>query len=358
MKIHSPGHVPPVETGTPLLRHWWANHAHSDRAQIDGSYLWLPKKSSNGTRSQSQLNMTRVAPGDIVFSCAAGIIAAVGVVLDRARSAPIPPVSGHPIAGAATDDGWLVAIQFLELAQPLRPQQHLPELKPALPARQSPLRASGEANQNVQLAELPAPMAAVLRRLLQRQVEDCESLIATETDGKLVQRAIEDQIWQRTDIGPRECRQLISARVGQGVFRERLERAETTCRVTGIMDRRYLQATHIKPWKDADDREKLDGANGLLLAPHMRLLFERGHISFANDGALLVSQHVNPYVRSAWGLEQPLPARPFSSAQCSYLAYHRQQIFEKIAGGRRSVDLSAPGLPNAAQASTGADRYK
>jgi len=44
-------------------------------------------------------------------------------------------------------------------------------------------------------------------------------------------------------------------RVSAGVFRERLERAETTCRVTGIMDRRYLQATHIKPWKDADDRE-------------------------------------------------------------------------------------------------------
>jgi hypothetical protein len=337
MKTSSPSHVPPVAAGTPLLRHWWANHAHSDRAQIDGSYLWLPKKNSNGTRSQSQLNMTRVVPGDIVFSCAAGIIAALGFVLERARSAPIPPMSGNPMPAAAADDGWLVPIKFLELAQPLRPQDHLAELKPALPARQSPLRASGEANQNVQLAEVPVPMAVVLRHLLQPQVADCESLIATETDGKLAQRATEEQIWQRADIGPRDRRQLISARVGQGVFRERLERTETACRVTGIMDRRYLQATHIKPWKDADDREKLDGANGLLLSPHMRLLFERGHISFANDGALLVSRHVNPYVRSAWGLEQPLPARPFSSAQCSYLAYHRQQIFEKIGGGRRSV---------------------
>jgi putative restriction endonuclease len=340
MKISTPSQDSPAAAGAPWLRHWWANHTHSDRAQIDGSYLWLPKKSSNGTRSQSQLNMTRVVPGDIVFSCAAGIIAALGIVLERARSAPVPPIPDHPMPAAAIDDGWLVPIQFLALAQPLRLHDHLAELKSALPARQSPLRASGEANQNVQLAELPIAMAALLRRLLQPQVEDCESLIGTETDGKLAQRAIEEQIWQRADLGARDRRQLISARVGQGVFRERLERAETACRVTGIMDRRYLQATHIKPWKDADDREKLDGANGLLLSPHMRLLFERGHISFANDGALLVSRHVNPYVRSAWGLERPLAARPFSAAQCSYLAYHRQQIFEKIVGGRRALEAA------------------
>jgi hypothetical protein len=339
MKPSFPSQESPLAARTPLLRHWWANHADSDRAQVDGSYLWLPKKSSNGTRSQSQLNMSRIVPGDIVFSCAAGIIAALGVVLERARSAPLPPISGGPSpGGAAADDGWLIPIQFLQLAQPLHPQQHLAELKPALPARQSPLRASGEANQNVQLAELPGPMAAILRRLLQPQVEDCEALVATETDGKLAQRAIEEQIWQRADLGPRDRRQLISARVGQGVFRERLERAETACRVTGIMDRRYLQATHIKPWKDADDHEKLDGANGLLLSPHMRLLFERGHISFANDGTLLVSRHVNPYVRSAWGLERAMAPRPFGPAQCSYLAYHRQQIFEKIGGGRRAPD--------------------
>jgi len=337
MKTSSSGPDSRVAAVTPLLRHWWANHAASDRAQVDGSYLWLPKKNSNGTRSQSQLNMSRIVPGDIVFSCAAGIIAALGVVLERARSAPLPPISGEPMPGAAADDGWLIPIQFLDLAQPLRLQQHLAELKPVLPARQSPLRASGEANQNVRLAELPGPMAAILRRLLQPQVEDCEALVATETDGKLAQRAIEEQIWQRADLGSRDRRQLISARVGQGVFRERLERAETACRVTGIMDRRYLQATHIKPWKDAEDHEKLDGANGLLLSPHMRLLFERGHISFANDGALLVSRHVNPYVRSAWGLERSMPPRPFSSAQSSYLAYHRQQIFEKIGGGRRAL---------------------
>jgi putative restriction endonuclease len=136
-----------------------------------------------------------------------------------------------------------------------------------------------------------------------------------EMDGKLAQKAIEEHIWQRADIGPGDRRQLISARVGQGIFRDRLERIESACRVTGIMDRRYLQATHIKPWKDADDREKLDGANGLLL----------------------LSRHLNPYVRKAWGLEQPAAARPFAPEQRVHLDYQRQQVFEKTGGGRRSV---------------------
>ena len=337
MKNKSSGHVPVRLAGDPLLRHWWVNHAHSDRAQVDGSYLWLAKKNSNGSRNQSHQNMTRVAPGDIVFSCAAGTIAALGFALERARSAPMPVPSGDPASSAPTDDGWLIPIRFVDLALPLRPKDHLAEIKPLLPARQSPLRFSGEANQNVYLAEIAPPMAEGLRRLLNGQVEACEVRIGTETDGKLTQKAIEEHIWRRTDIGPRDRRQLVSARVGQGIFRERVERIETACRVTGILDRRYLRATHVKPWKDADDREKLDGANGLLLSPHIHHLFDRGHISFADDGTLLISRHLNPYVRKAWGLEQPAPPRAFTAEQRVYLHFHRQRVFEKIGGGRRSV---------------------
>jgi len=337
MKNKSSSHVPLEVAETSLLRHWWVNHAHSDRAEVDGSYLWLPKKNSNGSRSQSHQNMTRLAPGDIIFSNAAGTIAALGFVLERARSTPRPAQSDDPAPSDQTDQGWLIPVRFVDLVLPLRPKDHVAEIKPLLPLRQSPLRGSGEANQNVYLAEIAPPMAEILRRLLKGQVEDCEARIGMEMDGKLAQKAIEEHIWQRADIGPWDRRQLISAHVGQGIFRERLERTETACRVTGIMDRRYLQASHIKPWKDANDREKLDGANGLLLSPHICHLFDRGHIAFANDGTLLISRHLNPYVRRAWGLERPATARPFTPEQRVYLDYHRRQIFEKIGGGRRSA---------------------
>jgi hypothetical protein len=336
MKNKSSSQISVEAAATPLLRHWWVNHAHSDRAQVDGSYLWLPKKNRNGSRNPSHQNMTRLAPGDIIFSCAAGTIAALGFALERALTTPMPASPADPALAAPTHEGWLVPVRFVDLAVPLRPGNHMDEIKPLLPPRQSPLRVSGDANSNVYLAEILPSLAELLRHLLNGQVEECEERIGMEMDGKLAQKAIEDHIWQRTDIGARDRRQLVSAGVAQGIFRERLERTETACRVTGIMDRRYLQATHIKPWKDADDREKLDGTNGLLLSPHICHLFERGHISFADDGSLLISRHLNPYVRSAWGVQQPLPARPFSTEQRVYLDYHRRQLFEKIGGGRRS----------------------
>jgi putative restriction endonuclease len=316
------------------MTHWWVNYPRSDRAEIDGSFLWLPKRNSSGSMNQSHRNMNRLMPGDVVFSCAAGTVAAIGIVLERARSAPLPGNGGEP---APSDDGWLVPVRFVELVDELLPKDHAAQIRPLLPPRQSPLRASGVANQQVHLAEIPVPLAQLLRRLLQRQVEDGEARIGMELDGRLAARAIEEQLWQRTDIGPRERWQLINARIGQGVFRERVELIETACRVTGILDRRYLRATHIKPWKDADDSEKLDGANGLLLSPHIHHLFDRGHISFADDGSLLISRHLNPYVRTAWGLERPTPAHPFTPEQCAHMDYHRQRIFEKIGGGRRSV---------------------
>jgi hypothetical protein len=55
------------------------------------------------------------------------------------------------------------------------------------------------------------------------------------------------------------------------------------------------------------------------------------------DGALRASRHLNPYVRKAWGLEQAAAARPFAPEQRIHLDYHRQHIFEKTGGGRRSV---------------------
>src|ERR1700693_6180236 len=103
----------------------------------------------------------------------------------------MPVLAGEPGPSAPMDEGWLVPIRFVDLALPMRPKEHVAELKPLLPARQSPLRATGEANQNVYLAEIPAPMAEGLRRLLQGQVEAGETRIGMEMDGKLAQKAIE-----------------------------------------------------------------------------------------------------------------------------------------------------------------------
>jgi predicted restriction endonuclease len=120
---------------------------------------------------------------------------------------------------------------------------------------------------------------------------------------------------------------MIQARRGQGQFRSRVERIERGCRVTGLSIGEHLRASHIKPWRDSTDSEKLDGANGLLLAPHIDHLFDRGYISFEADGALLVSPQLQVEAKKALSVPTGLRTKPFSAEQAAYLEHHRQHVF-------------------------------
>ena len=75
----------------------------------------------------------------------------------------------------------------------------------------------------------------------------------------------------------------------EGLFKERVAKIETKCRITGVENPVHLIASHCKPWRDATNEERLDGENGLLLTPSIDHLFDRGFIGFENDGKLIVS---------------------------------------------------------------------
>jgi hypothetical protein len=129
--------------------------------------------------------------------------------------------------------------------------------------------------------------------------------------------------------GSTEVVQLIKARRGQGVFRQRVGDIDARCRVTGVDALEYLRASHIKPWRKCDDREKLDGNNGLMLAPHVDLLFDSGFISFENDGSLIISSKAEARVLEAWGVRADFNAGPFNPQQCVYLEHHRAEELQR-----------------------------
>jgi hypothetical protein len=118
---------------------------------------------------------------------------------------------------------------------------------------------------------------------------------------------------------------LRKSRVGQGLYRERLQAIESSCRVTGVSDPQLLTASHIKPWAVSTDSEKLDGNNGLFLSPHIDRLFDRGLVSFTDTGNLLVSAHVAMEDLDKWGIEPNLNVGPFSAEQAKYLSWHRHE---------------------------------
>ena len=77
-----------------------------------------------------------------------------------------------------------------------------------------------------------------------------------------------------------EKQQLVKARIGQGLFRKQLLSYWSKCCLTGCGIQGVLRASHIKPWRDCSNSERLDVYNGLLLSPNMDTLFDKGLISF------------------------------------------------------------------------------
>ena len=90
----------------------------------------------------------------------------------------------------------------------------------------------------------------------------------------------------------------------------------------------HLRASHIKPWRESSNVERLDGDNGFLLAPHVDHLFDKGFISFNDQGGLLVSELLDSEVLDSWNIDKNTVAGHFTDGQKSYLKYHRDNIFQ------------------------------
>lgn len=54
--------------GRPYMRLWWVNQNQTYRHEVQGGYLWSPKRNANGARNPFYESTREVAPGDLVFS--------------------------------------------------------------------------------------------------------------------------------------------------------------------------------------------------------------------------------------------------------------------------------------------------
>lgn len=126
-----------------------------------------------------------------------------------------------------------------------------------------------------------------------------------------------------------EAERLVVQRIGQGIFRDRLlDYWEGRCAITGLAVPELLRASHIKPWADCTtDAERLDVFNGILLAPHLDAAFDRGFISLADDGIVIVSTNLADKDRKVLGLDQPMRAPILVEGHHQYLLWHRQKVF-------------------------------
>jgi len=274
--------------------------------------------------------MKAVNPGDVVFSFKDIFIKAVGIATGHAETAA-KPTEFSAVDNPWSHEGWFVPVSFTELDKPIRPKNHMDDLRPTLPSKYSPLQSNGNGLQAVYLANVPPDMAGVLVTLLDGQVESIamagfgEGDLSNERDDEH-----ELELQGKSDTSETEKEQLIKARRGQGVFRTQVRLLDKGCRVTGVTMSQHLPASHIKPWRLSTAYEKLDGNNGLLLSPRFDHLFDRGYISFESDGTLLVSPQITDDILAAWDIDPNLTVGAFSTGQSVYLRYHNENVFKRL----------------------------
>ena len=152
---------------------------------------------------------------------------------------------------------------------------------------------------------------------VQAIVDDIDSFINSIPDG----------------IPETEREALIKIRIGQSKFRDGLiEYWDSKCSVTECAKTRILIASHIKPWRDCidDAGEKLDVMNGLLLIPNLDALFDKGFISFDDDGEIIISPQLSEDDQERLDVNNDMVLRKtLSERHKIYLKHHREYIFQE-----------------------------
>jgi hypothetical protein len=153
---------------------------------------------------------------------------------------------------------------------------------------------------------------------------------ASDMIGDFIDATVTVSVLNEKNLSESVRKQLVLARRGQGDYRRRLKLVEGKCRLTGVSDDRLLTASHMKPWSRCrTNKERLDGHNGLLLTPTADRLFDRGLLTFDDNGTPKWSSRLDNDQRSLLKFDETsLIRKSFSKRHRQYLKYHRRYIFK------------------------------
>jgi putative restriction endonuclease len=309
---------------------WWVNHKQTRDHEVRGGYLWSPMRNSNGGFNQTYENMKLVRPGDVVFSYAHGQIGAIGQVTEAASASPKPSEFGN-VGDYWSNEGWLVGAYFTPAPKVLRPKSQIGSIAPLLPPKYSPIQRNGDGNQGCYLAGISDPLGHLLLALLGVEASTAFSTTYFIQDAENDIEILDDIHAIEGDVAVPETQrvQLAKARVGQGLFRKRVMLIDPRCRVTGVEDSRLLIASHIKPWRDASNAERINGYNGIMLSPHVDALFDERLISFEDDGRMLIHPSLPEDVLDRWSIHRHTQVDTFRPEQGEFLQHHRSLFATK-----------------------------
>ena len=120
----------------------------------------------------------------------------------------------------------------------------------------------------------------------------------------------------------------INVRVNQGIFRDLLLKRYNRCCLCGVENHTLLIASHIKPWAESEPKEKLDVDNGFLMCPNHDRIFDKGYITFDDDGKIIISDRLIENDRVSLNVDSRMHIE-LTESNKKYLKFHREKVFDR-----------------------------
>ncbi len=133
----------------------------------------------------------------------------------------------------------------------------------------------------------------------------------------------------------KEREQLVRVRINQAFFRKSIMASyDNTCCITGIKQKDFLIAGHIRPW-GIDNTNRLNPCNGIAINALHDKAFENGYLTITPDFKILISpllmsqntEVVETYFKKYHEKAMILPKRFLPDR--TFLEYHNQERFKK-----------------------------
>ena len=122
---------------------------------------------------------------------------------------------------------------------------------------------------------------------------------------------------------------IVNVRVNQEIFRNYLLKRYNKCCLCGVENPALLIASHIKPWAESEPKEKLDVDNGFLMCPNHDKLFDKGYITFDDNGKIIISERLTENDRKFLNVDSRMHIDELSDRNKKYLKYHRENVFNR-----------------------------
>jgi len=291
----------------------------------NGGYLWAPQKNKNGQTFHHWTDMKLIKKGDIIFNSFNGKL--VSILTAQANCQEHERPTGLEELDLWEKDGWLVDVEYNDLEQPITYKNHMEDILKLQDAKYAPFNKSGRGNTGYlfrvskELANFFFEVTEATNLVLRREFQIEDNLQLENV------KQIENELNSIITLEKTEKETIIKSRIGQSALKKALLTIEKKCRLCGVRDERFLIASHIKPWSESNNQERLDVNNGLLLCPNHDALFDKRYISFDETGKVMVKKSLDAATKIFLNISDNMRIN-LDERQQIYMEWHREKFLE------------------------------